>query len=50
MPAVLFNIRLDGKSEGCVKVVLEDGQSLKDARGEYRCGKIRIVLLYLVST
>ncbi|DBA94041.1 TPA: hypothetical protein ACH3X1_001690 [Trebouxia sp. C0004] len=33
MPAFVFNIRLDGKSEGCVKVTLEDGQSLKDARG-----------------
>lgn len=33
MPAFVFNIRLDGKNEGCVKVTLEDGQSLKDARG-----------------
>ncbi len=35
MPAVLFNIRLDGKAEGCVRVSLQDGQSLKEARGTF---------------
>ena len=39
MPAFVFNIRLDGKNEGCVKVTLEDGQSLKDARGMQRHAK-----------
>ena len=33
MPAVSFNIRLDGKAEGCVEVALKEGQSLKEARG-----------------
>ena len=34
MPTVEFSIRLDGKSEGCVKVFLKDEQSLKEARGK----------------
>ena len=29
-----FSIRLDGKSEGCVKVFMKDEQSLKEARGK----------------
>ena len=33
MPTVEFTVRLDGKSEGCVKVTMKDEQSLKEARG-----------------
>lgn len=33
MPTVEFSIRLDGKSEGSVKVFMKDEQSLKEARG-----------------
>lgn len=38
MPTVEFSIRLDGKPEGCVKVFMEDEQSLKEARGDRRNG------------
>lgn len=50
MPTVEFSIRLDGKSEGCVKVFMTDEQSLKEARGtllQHFAAALRVIPLWL---